>query len=144
MNPKLQAELLAVCFIGQTGYCPQHSTPEIASGYGYVLHWDKSKVIDTDTDREARFRIAVEKLKQAKPPKQKRMSDLDKLAEELDVFSDYDKDSYHKIEYEELKVIPNKKAVLIDGHWIAKSQMKVDSDSNLYVSEWLYRKEFGK
>lgn len=66
LHPKLQAELPAICFIGQTGYCPQHSTPEIASGYGYVLHWDKSKVIDTDANREAKFKLDCTKVKDRK------------------------------------------------------------------------------
>ena len=66
---------------------------------------------------------------------------LTMLADELEPYSEYDRDDYTKVEYDELKVIPGKKAVLIDGRWIAKSQMKVDTDLNLYVKNWLYEKE---
>lgn len=124
-------------------------------GRGYRLYWDEPKLVVLDPDAEEkakiRFQAALEELRKSKSNKPKKHMEtrhsgssdgLITLADELEPYSEYDRGDYTKAEYDELKVIPGKKAVLIDGRWIAKSQMKVDTDFNLYVKNWLYEKEF--
>jgi hypothetical protein len=146
-SPKLQSEILAICFALQTGFCPSNISPELASGHGYTLLWSAPFVRDTDTNRKQKEKAELEKLrafaKESKKPRKKKMDNLARLADELEVYSEYDRETFKKLEYEKIEVI-SPKAVLIDGNWFPKSQLKVDVDSNLYSAGWLYDKTYRK
>lgn len=65
---------------------------------------------------------------------------LDKLLDDLDVYSDYDKESYTSLNWQNLQNFTKRGtpegAVLVDDKWIPKSQLKCDVDGNLYVANW--------
>lgn len=145
LSPKLQSEMLAICFLAQTGFCPVQVSPELASGNGYNLLWSEPFVRDIDTGRKQREEAELEKLrafaKESKKPKKKKMDNLTKLADELEVYSDYNREGFRKLKYEKIEAV-TPKAALIDGVWCPKSQMKVDTDNGLWLSNWLYGKNF--
>lgn len=68
-------------------------------------------------------------------------NNLTKLSDELEVFSDYDKNDFTLLKYEKIEIV-TPKAALIDGVWCPKSQMKVDTDNGLWLSNWLYKENF--
>jgi len=69
---------------------------------------------------------------------------LDKLSNDLDVISEYDKENYQRLHYTKIEAISkqgtDEGAALIDGRWIPKSQMKCDFEGNIYVTLWMYSK----
>ena len=69
---------------------------------------------------------------------------IDKLIDDLNVISEYDKENYQKLHYMKIEQVSkpgtDEGAALIDGRWIPKSQMLCDFDNNLYVANWLYAK----
>lgn len=71
---------------------------------------------------------------------------LENLLNELSPYSEYDRDSYRRLEFEKIEVVTKKGrdggAALIDGRWIPKSQLKCGVDGELYVSNWFYDKNF--
>lgn len=140
MTPKLQTDILRICFSFQTGFCPTAISPALATGYGYSLRWEDKTVTDTNSNRAVEFEKARQAVK-AEPRKKKMDNNLTKLTDTLEVFSDYDKDDFTLLKYEKIEAV-TPKAALIDGAWYPKSQMKVDTDNGLWLSNWLYEKNF--
>ena len=65
-----------------------------------------------------------------------------KLIDELDVLDQYTKDDFQLLDYDDVEMVTDK-AVLIDGVWVPKSQMRTDPDGELYVIHWLFSKVRG-
>ena len=66
-------------------------------------------------------------------------TDVDELFDTLDVYSEYDRERYQKIEYRKIETA-TPKAALLDGKWIPKSQMKCGTSDEIYVSNWMFDK----
>lgn len=66
---------------------------------------------------------------------------IDDIIDELDVLHDLQKEDYQELLYEDIQY-ESGGAVLIDGKWMPKSQLRCDFDKNLYISRWLYAKLF--
>lgn len=64
---------------------------------------------------------------------------IDKLVDSLDVYSEYDRQKYQKLLFQEVETVTDK-AALIDGQWIPKSQLKCGVDKDLYITKWMYDK----
>lgn len=140
MTPRLQTDILRICFSFQTGFCPTAVSHTLATGYGYSLRWEDSVVTDMNSNRTVEFERAKQVAKAA-PRKKKVDNSLTKLTDALEVFSDYDKNDFTLLKYGKIEVV-TPKAALIDGVWYPKSQMKVDTDNGLWLSNWLYEKNF--
>lgn len=57
LSPKLQSEMLAICFLAQTGFCPAAVSHTLATGHGYSLRWEDKTVMDTNKERVKQFAI---------------------------------------------------------------------------------------
>ena len=64
-----------------------------------------------------------------------------KIPDDIDIISELDKGDFVMLENPNLQFAKGK-ALLIDGHWVPKSQVRCDFDGNLYVADWLYGKEW--
>ena len=71
---------------------------------------------------------------------------LDKLLNDIDVLSEFDKENYQQLHYMKIEAISkqgtDEGAALIDEQWIPKSQLRSDFDKNIYISLWYYGKYF--
>ncbi len=69
---------------------------------------------------------------------------LNKLLQNLDVLSDFDRETYDSLEYETIEKVSrigsSCGAALIDGNWLPKSQLRCDRRGNLYIAKWLKTK----
>lgn len=67
---------------------------------------------------------------------------LSDLLDDLDVYTQNDREHYQQFNFEKIEIITKQGtfqgAVLIDGNWIPKSQLRCDFDKNLYISLWKY------
>lgn len=68
------------------------------------------------------------------------MNLTDKL-NDVEVLTEYDRDDFSNYNYTEINAV-SKKAVMIDGEWLPKSQIRLDFDGNIYVANWLLNKKF--
>jgi hypothetical protein len=69
------------------------------------------------------------------------MINKEKLLEDLDVLTEFDKNDFeHFSEPEPEFTAVTLNAVLYYGRWIPKSQMRCDFDGNLYIANWLAMK----
>lgn len=82
MTPKLQTDILHVCFSFQTGFCPTAISLTLATGYGYSLLWEDETVTDTNSNRLVEFEKARQAVKAA-PRKKKIDNNLAQIQVEL-------------------------------------------------------------
>lgn len=62
------------------------------------------------------------------------------LIQQLDMVMAGD-DYYKRLDYDLIeRITPD--GVMIDGHWLPKSEMRVDGNGVFYLAVWLYRKHF--
>lgn len=69
MTPRLQTDILRICFSFQTGFCPTAVSHTLATGYGYSLRWEDRVVTDTNEERTKQFAIDCLKTKTKKKVK---------------------------------------------------------------------------
>jgi len=50
-------------------------------------------------------------------------------------------DKWQPFEYEKLGT-GSEKAIMLDGKWVPKSQLRLDADYKLWMSTWWYDKKF--
>lgn len=65
------------------------------------------------------------------------------LLDQLDIITEMDRHDYVALEDPDVEWI-SKLAAGIDGHSVAKSQMRTDFDGVIYIVDWVYGKEFKK
>lgn len=69
---------------------------------------------------------------------------LNELLNDLNEIDEFNKENFQRLHYMKIEAISKKGtdegAVLIDGQWIPKSQLRCDFDGNLWVSLWFYDK----
>ena len=66
---------------------------------------------------------------------------LERLLAALTPISEHEREDFVQLEDPTVDVV-TKDGVLIDGHWVGKSQMRCGFDGQLYVAGWLYGKEW--
>lgn len=64
-----------------------------------------------------------------------------KIPDDIDIITELDRGDFVKLESPEIQAMTGR-SLLIDGHWIAKSQIRTDFDGKLYVADWIYGREF--
>lgn len=146
MTSKLQTEILAICFLHQTGLYPTEADHEIAIGHDYRLAWSSPVVEDLDKDRVSRQQQVLASFKQnnKKPVKKASSSDkLQKLVTAWQATGTQPSGQYTAVKYQTIGGM-TAKGVFLDDTFAPFSQMKIDSQNKIYIRTWLYEKAFRK
>lgn len=147
MTTKLQAEILCICFLHQTGLYPTEADHEIAIGHDYRLAWNATKVEDLDPDRASKLQQALDGLKQIKKQPVKktvfRQDKLQKLVSAWAATGVKPYGNYMEVKYQTIGGM-TAKGVFLDDAFAPFSQMKIDSENRVLIKNWLYEKAFRK
>lgn len=142
MTPKLQAEILAICFLHQTGVYPTEADHEIAIGHDYRLSWSAPVVEDLDKDRASKPQVLQKQTKKTV----KRASGQDKLQKLVAAWQatgTQPSGQYTAVKFNSTGGM-TAKGVFLDRTFAPFSQMKIDSENRIFIKNWLYEKAFRK
>lgn len=145
-SAKLQAKILAICFLHQTGVYPTEANHEIAIGHDYRLAWSSPVVEDLDKDRVSRQQQVVANFKQNNKKPGKKSSGADKLQKLVTAWQATGTQisgQYTAVKFNSIGGM-TAKGVYLDDTFAPFSQMKVDTENKIYIKTWLYEKAFRK
>ena len=146
MTTELQAEILCICFLHQTGLYPTEADHEIAIGHDYRLAWSSPVVEDLDSDRVSRQQQVLASFKQNNKKPVKKASSPDKLQKLIAAWQatgTQPSGQYTAVKFNSIGGM-TAKGVFLDDIFAPFSQMKIDSENRVLIKNWLYEKAFRK